>query len=393
VPSHGRGSAALSGNTEAAEVYSTVFPSHLYVHVPFCARRCSYCDFSIAVRRTVPVTDYLDGVSRELDSLTRGAASDSWRIDTLYLGGGTPSRLGGAGIGALVDLITAWASIAPDAEVTIEVNPEDVTAEAVDEWCAAGINRVSLGAQSFSDTVLDWMHRTHDAARISSAVRTLRAAGIANLSLDLIFALPPEVERSWEADLDAALALEPDHISLYGLTVEPATPLHRWTVVGRVSLTAEERYADEFLHAHRRMTEEGFTHYEVSNFARPGRESRHNSAYWTGTPYLGIGPAAHSFDGLHRRWNIRAYAEWLDVLRTGGSVIEGEELIENDAATTERVYLGLRTSNGYRVGPTDRRAAEDWTKAGWAEFDGDLVRLSVEGWLRLDSLAAGLTGS
>jgi oxygen-independent coproporphyrinogen-3 oxidase len=370
-----------------------VLPSHLYVHVPFCARRCSYCDFSIAVRRTVPVGDYLDGIRRELDGLTEGAASDPWRIDTLYLGGGTPSRLGGEGIGELVSLISRRASIAPDAEVTIEVNPEDVTAQAVDQWCAAGINRVSLGAQSFSDTVLVWMHRTHDAAQISNAVRTLRAGGIANLSLDLIFALPPEVERSWEADLDAALALEPDHISLYGLTVEPATPLHRWTAVGRVSPTAEERYANEFLHAHRRMTEEGFTHYEVSNFAHPGRESRHNSVYWTGTPYLGIGPAAHSFDGLHRWWNIRAYAEWADVLRAGGRVIEGEELIENDAATTERVYLGLRTSNGYRVGPTDRRAAEDWTRAGWAEFDGDLVRLSAEGWLRLDSLAAGLTGS
>lgn len=344
----------------------------------------------------VPVSDYLDGIRRELDaigesSLARRGAP--WNLQTLYLGGGTPSRLGGEGIRDLIRLISEHATIAPDAEVTIEANPEDVTAEDVELWTEAGINRVSLGAQSFSDTVLAWMHRTHDAAQISSAVRTCRAGGIANLSLDLIFALPSEVERSWSRDLEAAIALQPDHISLYGLTIEPATPLHRWTAIGRVSPAAEERYADEFLHAHRRMTEEGFTHYEVSNFARAGRESRHNSAYWTGASYLGIGPAAHSHDGERRRWNVKPYAEWLRILRGGGAVIEGEELIDREIAVTERVYLGLRTLNGYQVGASDRVAAEQWTRAGWAVIDGDLVRLNAEGWLRLDSLAAGLTGS
>ena len=277
--------------------------------------------------------------------------------------------------------------------MTIEVNPEDVTPQSVAHWTAAGINRVSLGAQSFSNTVLAWMHRTHDAAQIAKAVRTIRAGGVANLSLDLIFALPPEVERSWADDLDAAIALGPDHISLYGLTVEPATPLERWTSSGRVSPAAEDRYAEEFLHAHMRMTEEGFTHYEVSSFARTGRHSRHNSAYWTGAQYLGIGPAAHSFDGRHRRWNVKAYTEWLRILRAGGSAIAGEELIDNETAITESVYLGLRTLSGYKVGESDREAAEQWTRAGWAEIDGDFVRLNAEGWLRLDSLAAGLTGT
>ena len=343
----------------------------------------------------MPVGDFLDGIRREFNGITGSALTrrDSWTLDTLYLGGGTPSRLGGEGIRDLIRLISERANIAPDAEVTIEANPEDVTAEAVELWTEAGINRVSLGAQSFSDTVLAWMHRTHDAAQISSAVRTLRAGGIANLSLDLIFALPSEVERSWSRDLEAAIALEPDHISLYGLTIEPATPLHRWIAIGRVSPAAEERYADEFLHAHRRMTEEGFTHYEVSNFARAALESRHNSAYWTGASYLGLGPAAHSYDGERRRWNVKPYAEWLRILRGGGAVIEGEELIDREIAATERVYLGLRTLKGYQVGASDRVAAEQWSRAGWAVIDGDLVRLNAEGWLRLDSLAAGLTGS
>ncbi len=365
-------------------------PSHLYVHVPFCARRCVYCDFSIAVRSTVPVVDYLDGIEREL---SRVIASP---LETIYLGGGTPSKLGGDGVRALLDLVRASFTLSPDAEVTIEANPEDVTGESVDGWTTAGINRISLGAQSFHDNVLTWMHRTHDAKQIKESVRVGKEGGIDNISLDLIFALPPEIDRSWGDDLDAALELEPQHVSLYGLTIEPATPLSRWIDQRRVSTTGEDRYAEEFLLAHERLTSQGFTHYEVSNFALPTRESRHNSAYWTGVPYLGIGPAAHSFDGSHRRWNVKPYAEWLARLRSGESVIEGEELLDSQNSAAERVYLGLRTSGGYHIGTAadaDRATAELWARAGWAVIDGDLVRLNPEGWLRLDALATGLTGS
>lgn len=379
-----------------AAIYSAVLPGHLYIHVPFCARRCSYCDFSIAVRRVVPVSDFLEGIRLELNGILHALPADrksEWNLDTVYLGGGTPSRLGPDGIGRLLGLVTERSTRAPDAEITIEANPEDVTPEAVKGWVAAGINRVSLGAQSFDDGVLYWMHRTHDAAQIGEAVRIARAGGIENLSLDLIFALPPEVERSWERDLDSAIALGPDHISLYGLTVEPATPLHKWTISNRVSLVPEEQYAGEFLYAHERMTGEGFAHYEVSNFALPGRESRHNAAYWSGDAYLGVGPAAHSYDGGRRRWNIKPYVDWLHAARDGRPVIGGEESLDSESSASERIYLGLRTRNGYELGGSDRAAAERWANAGWAEIDGNLVRLNAEGWLRLDSLAAGLTGS
>ncbi|MDP9179257.1 MAG: radical SAM family heme chaperone HemW [Gemmatimonadota bacterium] len=371
-----------------------MLPTHLYVHVPFCARRCSYCDFSIAVRRTVPVSDYLGGIQRELVALIgpAGATSSSWNLSTVYLGGGTPSSLGAAGVRQMLATIASFAQIAPGAEVTIEANPEDVTPEAADAWAAAGVNRLSLGAQTFDDAVLTWMHRTHDASRIGHAVRYARSAGIVNISLDLIFALPPEIPRTWTRDLDETLALSPQHVSLYGLTVEPATPLQRWVSAGRVSSAGEDRYADEFLEAHQRMTGAGFVHYEVSNFAKPGRESRHNSAYWTGAPYVGIGPAAHSFDGERRRWNVKPYAQWLAALGRAESVVEGHELIDAESAKSERIYLGLRTQAGYRAGASDRAAAESWARAGWAVMDGDLVRLNAEGWLRLDSLAAGLTG-
>lgn len=346
----------------------------------------------------MPVSDYLDGIRRELESLVSSVTDlgeGSWRLDTLYLGGGTPSKLGGEGISRLLDVVTDFACLAGDPEVTIEANPEDVTPKAVEAWVQAGINRVSLGAQSFHDPVLKWMHRTHDSNQIGEAVGVARAAGIDNISLDLIFALPADIERSWSDDLDAALELDPQHVSLYGLTIEAATPLQRWTDRQRVSPATEDRYAEEFLLAHERMSARGFAHYEVSNFALPGRESRHNSSYWSGAPYLGIGPAAHSFDGERRRWNVKPYAEWLRLLRNGESPLEGDELLDSKNLVSEQVYLGLRTQNGYPIGASggaDRAVAERWAREGWAMIDGDLVRLNPEGWLRLDSLAAGLTG-
>lgn len=367
---------------------------HLYVHVPFCARRCSYCDFSIAVRRSVPVSDYLDGIRRELTQLGSASSLESpWNLRTVYLGGGTPSRLGGTGVASLLRLIAERTTLELGGEVTLEANPDDVTPEAVAAWSEAGVNRVSLGAQTFSDAALTWMHRTHDANQIRAAVSVLRSGGIGNVSLDLIFALPEEISRSWADDLDAAIDLSPDHISLYGLTVEPGTPLQRWTETRRVSAITESRYADEFLVAHERATAAGFAHYEVSNFAKPGRESRHNSAYWNGASYTGIGPSAHSFDGSKRSWNVKPYAQWLRVLESGSSPKEDDEVLDSGNLFSERAYLGLRTTAGYRISQSDRPAAQRWANAGWAVIEGDLVRLNEHGWLRLDSIAAGLTAS
>lgn len=367
-------------------------PAHLYVHVPFCSRRCIYCDFSIAVRPVVPVAEYLDGIEREL-SLRFSLEKEVWPLTTLYLGGGTPSKLGAEGVADLLAIVARHATFDSDTEITIEANPEDATPDTLNAWAGVGVNRISLGSQSFDNNVLEWMHRSHDADSIRRAVHSARSAGIKNISLDLIFALPDQINRSWSDDLDEALSLEPSHVSLYGLTIEPATPLSRWTESNRVSPTPDDRYADEFLLAHDRLTSVGFEHYEVSNFALPGHASKHNSAYWTGAAYAGIGPAAHSFDGMKRSWNIKAYTRWLDALRGGRSPIEGDEQLDTENAFTEKVYLGLRTQYGYSVGAHDRATAEQWARAGWAVIDGDLVRLNPEGWLRLDSLAAGLTGS
>ena len=365
-------------------------PRHLYVHVPFCARRCSYCDFAIAVRRVVPVDEYIAGIRKELESKLTGETR--FTLDTVYLGGGTPSRLGQTGIDLLIATIREFFELAPDPEITIEANPDDVTLEAASGWKNSGVNRVSLGVQSFDDSVLAWMHRTHDASQAEQAVRIIRQAGIENISVDLIFALPDQLQRSWRADLEKALSLEPHHISLYGLTIEHATPVARWQDRGTVTAAGEDAYAEEFLLADSLATAAGFSHYEVSNFALPGRESRHNSAYWSGAQYLGIGPSAHSFDGQTRSWNVKPYAEWIARLSLGKPATDGVERLDVANVQAERVYLGLRTTSGLAASDVDLERARKWSEAGWAKIDNSTVRLTPEGWLRLDSLAAGLTG-
>ena len=313
-------------------------------------------------------------------------------VDTLYFGGGTPSRLGGDGIARAIATMRQRLSLADGAEVTIEANPEDISPDAVAAWRLAGVNRLSIGAQSFDDRVLAWMHRTHDAAAIGRSVDTARRGGIENVSLDLIFALPQEVERSWARDVRLALDLEPSHVSLYGLTVEPHTPLGRWQSRGDVNEAPDDRYESEFLHAHEAMTGAGFEHYEVSNFARPGKRSRHNSAYWSGCHYAGLGPSAHEFDGQTRRWNLAPYGDWLTALRDRSDPVAGKEVLSDENRIAEGVYLGLRTMDGLSVSDEELARISIWAEAGWATIDDEpRVRLTAGGWLRLDALAADLT--
>ena len=224
----GRNSTPLDGPAVSFGVRA----NHLYVHVPFCARRCVYCDFSIAVRSLVPVDEYLVALGREWSTRHR---ESEFELETLYFGGGTPSKLGGEGVSRLLDQMRRHVTLREDAEITLEANPEDVSAEAVRAWQRSGINRVSLGVQSFDDAVLAWMHRTHDAKTARQAVEVLREGGMDNLSVDLIFAVPASIDRSWERDLETALEFDLPHLSVYGLTVEPRTPLGRWVARKDVS--------------------------------------------------------------------------------------------------------------------------------------------------------------
>jgi oxygen-independent coproporphyrinogen-3 oxidase len=365
---------------------------HVYLHVPFCARRCSYCDFAIAVRRAVPSDAYVGAVLREWALWQEEPVwAQSAEIQTIYLGGGTPSRIQPRAIATLLDAIRRDRAVASDAEITLEANPEDVTLAAAMAWRAAGVNRVSLGVQTLDPAVLRWMHRTHTADQVPAAVEALRRAAIPNLSLDLIFGLPAELQRNWSRDLELVFALQPEHLSLYGLTVEPGTPLGRWSDRGQVGPVDDDRYAEEFLEAHAALTSHGLDHYEVSNAARPGHRARHNSAYWRRAPFLGLGPSAHSGFGCERRWNLRDWSRYERVLASGGSPLETRELLDQEAIELEELYLSLRTIEGVprqRV-PVDQSHA--WEAAGWAQMGPDNVTLTPEGWLRLDALVRAVS--
>jgi oxygen-independent coproporphyrinogen-3 oxidase len=364
---------------------------HIYLHVPFCTRRCSYCDFAIAVRKQVPSEQYVAAVLKEW---ALWQSEPVWEtgseLRTIYFGGGTPSRVSPQAIAGLLHQISADRVVAADAEITLEANPEDVTPAAAAAWRDAGVNRISLGVQSFNPGVLGWMHRTHGVEQILRAVEAIRCAGIPDLSVDLIFGLPAVLERDWEEDLERAFALEPQHVSLYGLTVEAHTTLGHWTARGEITPVDDARYAAEFLTAHAALLEQGYEHYEVSNAGKPGHRARHNSAYWRRAPFIGLGPAAHSGFGPERRWNIREWAAYQRAMAAGRPALEGRELLDAAAIGLEELYLGLRTTDGLAVERVPETQVQRWEREGWATLAQSRVRLTPEGWLRLDALVASI---
>lgn len=365
---------------------------HLYLHVPFCARKCSYCDFAIAVRREVPSAAFANAVEREWEGWqTHPAWAESPIVETIYFGGGTPSRLDPAMLARLLSRFRNDRAVAHDAELTLEVNPDDVTPVKADAWRAAGINRISLGAQSFQPNVLAWMHRTHDAGQIGAAMGTLKAAGFEDLSLDLIYAVPAELARDWPADLDRALELAPTHLSLYGLTVESHTALGRWTARGESVPADDERAADEYLAAHQRLRSKGFEHYEVSNAARPGFRARHNAAYWRRAPFIGLGPSAHSGFAAARSWNVREWEEYRRRSEAGQPVLAESEALTQEQIALEDLYLGLRTAEGLPASRVPEGIRTAWLRSEWAAQEDGRISLTPEGWLRLDALVGSLT--
>ena len=358
---------------------------------------------------------YVESVVGEIRS--RAIRLDVRELRSVYLGGGTPSLLGPAGVAELLGRVGRESGAGDfstlmwkDVEVTLEANPEDVTADAVRAWRLAGVNRVSLGVQSFDSAVLGWMHRGHDARRTTESMEVLRGEGIDDVSIDLIAAVPESLGRDWGRDLESAIGLGPTHLSVYGLTVEPKTPLGRWAARGDVEEAPEDRQAADFLRAHERLTGAGYDHYEVSNYARPSYRARHNSAYWTRVPYLGLGPSAHGFDGVTRRWNVAAYAAWSEA--AGRDPVGGMETLGEAERVAEAVYLGLRTTDGLSVYQNDISVVTPWIGEGWAILRGasapdvevsgpgvnssavvGTLSLTPEGWLRLDALAAALTSA
>jgi oxygen-independent coproporphyrinogen III oxidase len=368
--------------------------SSVYVHAPFCARRCNYCDFAVQVRKEGDLEGWRDAIAGELRAVQEeGLFALAPSLATLYVGGGTPSLLGAGAMSALAALLGPERLRAPHLEWTAEANPESLTTEVAEQWRRAGVNRLSLGAQTFHGPTLSWMGRMHGPDGPARAIGIARESGLTNLSVDLMFGLPRRLERDWTADLEGVLALDVPHVSLYGLTVESGTPLARAVVAGKEIPVDDEMYRDEYLLAVEMLGAAGYEHYEVSNFARPGFASRHNTAYWDGSAYLGLGNGSHSYADPVRRWNL---ADWDDYRTTvaAGLLPEAErEEIGPTERGLERVWLGLRTGEGLPVEDLNheqRQRVARWVTEGWTASVEPRVRLNAQGWLLLDRLAVDL---
>jgi oxygen-independent coproporphyrinogen III oxidase len=262
-------------------------------------------------------------------------------------------------------------------------------------WARIGVNRVSVGVQSVHSPTLQWMHRLHEPAAGAAAVETVLDAGIGSVSADVIFGLPDSLADAPVETCEAIVSAGASHVSAYGLTVEPNTPIAKWKMRGRTVEAPVQRYRDEFLSIHAFLTDEGFEHYEVSNYGRHGHHSRHNRMYWSSVPYVGLGPSAHSFDGTRRQWNVREWAGYAARLANGDDPTEGTEVLTDAQRLLEGVYLGLRTWDGVAADSRgiDQTAVQEAMTAGWLEPTRGRVRATPEGWLRLDELVVGLTTS
>jgi len=314
----------------------------LYLHVPFCASKCRYCDF-YSETRLGRAGDWLNAVS--VEARLRRGLHDSF--GTLYIGGGTPSLLSAGDFERLAGTLFDTFRFDDGFEFTIEANPDDLMRDRLEHYRSLGVNRLSIGAQSFDDGALRLLGRRHDAARAAGSVEAAREAGFENIALDLIYAIPGRTKGSWLDTLERALRFDPEHISCYELTLEGHTPLARMIRDGEVTGAADGTKRDLFLVTHEELTRRGYIHYEVSNYARgPELVSRHNSRYWDHTPYLGLGPSAHSFSSGARWWNVDDIDRYCRMLEAGEAPVEGREKLSKGQMLLERLYFGFRTSNG-----------------------------------------------
>lgn len=351
--------------------------SSVYVHIPFCASACAYCAFSIVVHKDAEHERYVRALVEEW-SVRKGERSSP--IGTLYLGGGTPSRLQPELIGELIEAI----SPVPGAEITVELNPDDVLPSLVDSLVEVGVNRVSIGVQSTDDSVLAGFRRRHRRAEVLNALEVVSASRIAQISVDLIFGAVEETPCSWEESVMSVIdgRYRVGHVSCYALTVEPRTLLHRQ----RARHPEEEALAARYEHADELLGAAGFANYEISSWAKPGSHSRHNLAYWTHKPYIGLGCGAHSFDGQRRSWNYFNYAQYLASVEAGESAQAGKEDLDSQARRAETIMFGLRTALGVWV---DEISVPDELSDYFEEQDGVFV-LNRGGRLIADALISQL---
>jgi len=382
--------------------------SGIYIHIPFCKQACHYCNFHFSTSLRYK-NELIAALLREIELVTDffpEAKKLAGRVETIYFGGGTPSLCSNDEIRSVLRQIKTHFTVAPDAEITLEANPDDITEERLEKWKLAGITRLSIGIQSFFEEDLVWMNRAHNSRQAWDSLVTATKY-FDNITIDLIYGTPGLTDEKWKQNVDRVFQLGIPHISCYALTVEPKTPLHKLIREHKAADVNPDQQSEQFLLLMKWAEEAGFEHYEISNFAKPGFRSRHNSSYWQGKPYFGFGPSAHSFDGSSRWWNIASNPSYIRSIESGNIPFEKEELTPVQQVN-EMIMISLRTAEGLntarivneihgiaedeilRIKQTLLEATAKYIKNGLMIRDGDWLRLTKEGRLLADGIAADL---
>jgi len=363
----------------------------IYLHIPFCKQACHYCNFHFAtsLRQKEVLVQAL-----EKEIKLQAGYLQKEPVETIYFGGGTPSLLTIAELESILKIIRVAHWVDTAAEITLEVNPDDITIDQLKSWKDAGVNRLSIGIQSFNDSDLQWMNRAHTAKQSLTALENCLHY-FENCTLDLIYGLPDMSTTQWKNNVTQALELGIPHLSCYALTVEPKTPLAKQIQLAQKINTDPDKQAEQFLMLMEWMEQAGYRHYEISNFAKPGWESRHNQSYWQGKSYIGIGPSAHSFDGSSRQWNIANNAAYIKAIEEDKIPFE-KEVLTATQQTNEKIMTALRTDLGLNLKDiasheqTILKAAATYIQRGYLTFNNNTLLLTCEGKCLADGIAAAL---
>jgi oxygen-independent coproporphyrinogen-3 oxidase len=362
----------------------------LYVHIPFCLTRCGYCDFNTYAGLDELRSPYVDALIREA-----GLNAADWKDDefvSVFFGGGTPTILPPTQMVRTLDELRNLFRVVPDAEITTEANPDTVDAATLAELRAAGVTRLSIGLQSFDTAVLRALERIHSPDAVRLAAAAARTAGFDDVNLDLIYGATGETLESWRRTLEQTVALGPEHVSAYALTIEPATPLGRAVASGRTPSPDADLQAEMYAAACEALGAAGYEHYEVSNWAKPGRRCLHNLGYWQGRPYLGLGAGAHSFRAGRRWWNLRPPQQYVDTVAGGRRPEGGHEDLNDEEQALERLLLGLRIADGVPDDWVNADEADRFVIEGLARRDDGRLALTDRGLLLANDLVLALAG-
>lgn len=368
----------------------------IYLHIPFCKQQCTYCDFHFSTTFDVYRDEMLSTISTELSA--RVDYLEQKPIRTIYFGGGTPSILKKEEIAKLLDTVHSKFKVESDAEISLEANPDDISIDSLREWKGLGINRLSIGLQSFKAADLEWMNRAHSVEEAQNCVRLAQSEGFDNLTVDLIYGLPNLTMEEWKDHIQTVIDFNVPHISAYCLTVEEKTALHKMVTAGKINSVSDDVQSEQFIMLLEMLEANGYAQYEISNFSKRGYESKHNGNYWKGEWYLGVGPSAHSFNGTSRRWNVANNRRYMKALTEEVEYSE-TEVLSAENQFNERILTGLRTIAGVNLDELDAISVppaaffdkvESFIRSKWMTQEKDVISLTKEGRLRADYIASEL---